>query len=108
MQEQKEKAIPGFDPFLMGDNFQRFLKSIDPLVMTYEYVFSVFTIQSPKETVFFLNIATLVILFYEIALALAPVGLVMFIFYNFYFKRDFKRPQPYYLKNMRFIQMMMG
>ena len=44
MREQKEKAIPGFDPFLMGDNFQRFLRSIDVPVMIYEYLFSVFTI----------------------------------------------------------------
>lgn len=65
MQEHKEKAIPGFDPFLMGDNFQRFLKSIDPVVMLYEYVFSVVMLENTKETIFFLNLATLVILFYE-------------------------------------------
>ncbi len=65
MQEHKEKAIPGFDPFLMGDNFQRFLKSIDPVVMAYEYIFSVIMLESPKETLFFLSIASLIILYFE-------------------------------------------
>jgi hypothetical protein len=41
-------------------------------------------------------------------IVLAPMGLVVFIFYNFYLKRQFKRPEVNYIKNMRLIQMIMG
>jgi hypothetical protein len=41
-------------------------------------------------------------------LALAPVVLVIFTFFNFYKKRKFQKPEINYIKNMRFIQMMMG
>ncbi|CDW73311.1 tectonin beta-propeller repeat-containing protein 1 [Stylonychia lemnae] len=108
MQEQREKAIPGFDPFLMGDNFQRFLRSIDVPVQIYEYLFQIFTIQNSKETFNFLIQASVYIYYYEYVLCLLPLALVLFIFYNFYFKKEFKRPTPDYIKNMRFIQMMMG
>ena len=98
-----ETAIPGFDPILMGDNFQRFLRSIDFAVQGYETIYDIFKMKSVKTTLLFLQIATWVIIFYEWALALLPIGLVIFIFYNFYFKRSFKRPETDYLKNMRFI-----
>ena len=37
-----------------------------------------------------------------------PLCLVLFIFYNFYYKRDFKRPDVNFIKNIRFVQMSMG
>ena len=42
------------------------------------------------------------------ALAFAPLVIVIFTFYNFYKKKEFKRPEVDYIKNMRFIQMLMG
>lgn len=98
-----ESAIPGLDLIIMGDNFQRFLRSVDYLVQGYEFIFHIFKMKNIKDTLLFLNIATWVILFYEWAIALSPVGLVIFIFYNFYFKKQYKRPDTDYIKNVRFI-----
>ena len=61
----KENAIPGLDPFLMGDNFQKFMKSLTYPVAGYEYIHKVFTIESAKETFFVLIFLSNVILYYE-------------------------------------------
>jgi hypothetical protein len=92
----------------MGDNFQRFLGSIDFAVRGYEHLYEIFKMKNIKDTLLFLMTATWIIIFYEWALALSPIGLVIFIFYNFYFKKQFKKPEIDYIKNVRFIQMMMG
>ena len=42
------------------------------------------------------------------AVALVPLALIILIFYNFYQKKEFNRPIPNYIKNVRFIQMVMG
>lgn len=87
MKGQREKAIPVFDPFLMGDNFQRFLKSLDGIVTVYEYLHKIFTLVKPKESFFVLNFMTLLILYYEFALIMSPIAVLIFTFYNFYKKK---------------------
>jgi hypothetical protein len=54
VQEEREKAIPIFDPFLMGENAQRFLKALDPVVEIYEYFFSILTLERPRDSFFIL------------------------------------------------------
>lgn len=65
MQDQREKAIPVFDPFLMGDNFKRFLMTLDGPVLLYEYLYSIMTLENPKESFFVLLLFTNIIIYFE-------------------------------------------
>ena len=61
----KDKAIPVFDPFLMGENFQKFVKSLDYVVNIYEYVHAIFTLDNPKESFFVLLLISNIIMYFE-------------------------------------------
>lgn len=109
MREERAKAIPVFDPFLMGDNFQRFLKSLDGLVYAYEFVHSAITLQGDTRlNILWLVLFSNVILWWEMALSLMPLAMAAFIYFNLYRKRKYVRPSADILKNMRFIQLAMG
>ena len=54
-----------FDPFLMGDNFQKFLKSLDGAVAAYEMVFKIMTLEKPKESFFYLVLFSNIIVYFE-------------------------------------------
>lgn len=108
MRDERAKAIPVFDPFLMGDNFQRFLKSLDGVVYAYEFLYGVMTLREGKESVMWLVIISNLILYWELAISCAPAGVIGFIYYNLYRKKKYFRPSADILKNMRFIQLSMG
>jgi hypothetical protein len=109
MRDERAKAIPVFDPFLMGDNFQRFLKSLDGLVYAYEFMHGVVTLEgNVRENVLWLVLFSNVILWWELAITLMPLALAAFIYFNLYRKRKYERPPADILKNMRFIQLAMG
>jgi hypothetical protein len=65
MSDHKEKAIPGFDPLLLTDNFQRFLRSLDAPVAGYEYVHRILTLENTKESVLVLILVSNIIMYYE-------------------------------------------
>ena len=39
---------------------------------------------------------------------LAPLAMIMFIFYNYFYEKEFKRPKNTYIRNMKFIQAQMN
>ena len=53
------------DAFELSDNFQRFVRSLDYPVAFYEYMYSIIMIDNPKETLLFLMLATVAIIYYE-------------------------------------------
>ena len=41
-------------------------------------------------------------------LPLLPIGVILFIFYNFYYEIEFKRPKETYVKNIKLVQALMS
>jgi hypothetical protein len=76
---------------------------LDTPVALYEWGFKIFSLDNPKDTLLVLIIASIALIYYELAVIVSPLFMIVFIFYNFYFKREFVRPEVNYVKNMRFI-----
>jgi len=49
----------------MGENAQRFLKALDPVVGIYEYFFSILTLEHPRESCFILLLLSNIIICFE-------------------------------------------
>jgi hypothetical protein len=59
----------------------------------------------------FLCLASYAIIYQETALKLtilAPIGVILFIFYNYYYEREFKRPKNTYIRNIKLVQAIMS
>ena len=61
------------------------------------------TIKVPIDTICFLLVASYVLTYQETMLLFVPVGIIIFIFHNYYYEVKFKRPKSTYVRNMKLI-----
>lgn len=80
------------------------------MVDAWELIFGLMTIKDTKDTICFLMVASYVIIYQETMFLLAPtfpIGIILFIFHNYYYEVKFKRPKNTYMRNMKLIQAIM-
>ena len=95
----------------MAQGFQSFVSKIGPLVDGWEFMHGIFTLRDTKESVSFGAVLTFAIIYQETVIKmvpLAPIGVIMFIFYNYFYKREFKRPPSTYIRNVKLVQALMS
>lgn len=73
-------------------------------------MFNLFTIKDTRATLTFLLVNTYAIIYCETVVCLvpfAPLLVILFIFYNYFYEVKFKRPPNTYLRNIRLLQSIM-
>lgn len=78
---------------------------------TWELIYGLITIKNTSETIVFLMSISYVIAYQEtmfLFVPLIPVGVIIFIFHNYYYEVKFKRPKSTYVRNMKLIQAIMS
>ena len=111
MEDQSGAPLSALGLKMMTDSFIKFVKRTTPLVNLVDTIYQLFTIQDTKQTIAFLMVATYAIIYQETIiklLPLAPLGVILLIFYNFFYQVKFTRPKINYMRNMKLIQAIMG
>jgi hypothetical protein len=106
-----EEPLPHFSLINMAQGFQAFIGKIGPIVELWEYLYGIFLLRDTKESVTFGLIVTYALIYQETVIKLmplAPIGMIMFILYNYYYQREFKRPKSTYLSNLKLVQAIMS
>ena len=87
------------------------MSKIGPLVDNFENTYNILTLKDTKETVSQLSVVSFCLIYQETVMKLvplAPLAMIMFIFYNYFYEKEFKRPKNTYIRNMKFIQAQMN
>lgn len=74
-------------------------------------MYNIFTLKDTRDSVTFGAIMTYAIVYQETVIKmipLAPIALITFIFYNYYYGREFKRPPNTYIRNIKLVQALMS
>mmetsp|Transcript_17866 Transcript_17866/g.27634 ORF Transcript_17866/g.27634 Transcript_17866/m.27634 type:complete len:80 (-) Transcript_17866:1347-1586(-) len=77
---------------VMTEAFIMFVKHSTPLVNMLDAIYQIFTIKDTKTTIAFLLVVSYAIIHQETVMKLlpfAPLGIILFIFYNYYYQIEF-------------------
>lgn len=95
----------------MTTGFSAFASKIGPLVDGWEFMYGIFTLRDTRDSLTFGCVMTYAIIYQETVMKLipfAPLGVILFILYNYFYEREFKRPPNTYIRNMKLIQALMS
>jgi hypothetical protein len=87
----------------MIDKTMPFLAAIDPIVTICIGLIDIFTLKNLSNTLLFLTVATLVAIYFELALSSLPLAISAFILYNSYYMRRYKVARPNIARNVSFL-----
>jgi hypothetical protein len=94
--EEPLESLPNLQPLQLSQISQAFVTRVGPLVDMWDYFYHFMTFKDTRDTMTFLCVMTYVIIYQETVcclLPLAPLGMIMFIFYNYFYEVKFKRPR---------------
>jgi hypothetical protein len=77
----------------------------------WDSIYGLMTIRDSRDTLSFLLIVTYAIVYQETMILLipfAPLGVIIFIFYNHFYEVDFKKPKSSIIRNTKLVQAIMG
>jgi hypothetical protein len=101
-----EEAVPKLSVIETAKGFQAFVTQIGPVVSVWDAIFGLMTIRDTRDTLTFLMVMTYALVYQETVVKLIPffplLGIV-FVFYNYYYEVEFKRPRATVIRNMKLI-----
>lgn len=71
-----------------------FLAALDPVVSVAFFLEDIFTLKDMTRTLLFLTASSLAILFFELAIAMLPVALMLYILSNSYYMKRYQVSRP--------------
>jgi hypothetical protein len=103
--------LPNLNLINMAQGFQAFVSKIGPLVDGWEFMYNLITLKDTQNSLLFLLFSSYAIVYQETVIKLAvflPILVILFIFYNYYYEREFKRPKNTYIRNIKLVQALMN
>lgn len=92
----------------MNDYFFRFVKNVTVLVDLTEFMTKLISFEDPKLSLLAGLLGTLLIATIEFSPVYLPLGLVLYLLFNLYYKREYHPRERELSKNFRMIQRTMG
>lgn len=99
----KMSAIPELDLLALQKNQMGFIKNLDPLVALVEFIHGIAHFHDTKSSVIALFTLSFLIIHFEIAIALVPLGIICLIFYNRFEGKKFQKFDTNLVKNIRMV-----
>ena len=106
MGDGNSNALPHLSMIQMTQGFNSFSTKISPVVAAWEYMYGLMTIKNSRDTLTFLFTVSYAIIYQETMVKMIPfipILIILFIFYNYFYEIEFKRPKMTLLKNFKFL-----
>jgi hypothetical protein len=110
IQQDNIDVLPNPSLIALTQVFNTFILQIGPLVLAWEYLYGLFTVRDTHDTLSFLLISTYCIIYYENLIwlfPLAPLAIILYIFYNQFYDRKFNKPKITLIKNIKLMHGLM-
>ena len=87
---------------------KKLIECLDPICDLYEALLDLIRLKDPAKSTVFLLVSSLVILYLELTISVAMLGILVFIQYNAYYRRVYQPATITYVRSAQFLLLIMS